>query len=311
MSDGGRQQAPAAAGNRLVALGAALGVVLLAAAATWWPRAAERPESPLVAVLDPSGDEWRHDATWPALAAVLAAPGGDLPRVVVARTSGELREVAPAADFVVCPDGVALGLDAAAWAPLVAGRRAAPRNLRPRGVLVSRRGREAPEPWRTEPGAVIFGDSLGLAATGPLRPAGAGAAMPRAAGWGPDPWDHSPALHALRLGAFAHAVVRQWDADRFRAQGLLPDSDWTFTEVTVPVPDLVVMATRRLAAPARLELGERLVGIGRDLSDPAPAERELAAALPALGLAGFNLLVDPDLELVRGHFAGDWPPARP
>lgn len=294
-----------------MALGAALGVVLLAAAAAWWPRAAVRPEAPLVAVLDPAGDEWRRQETWPALAAVLAAPGGQRPRVFVAVSREQLVALAPAADFIVCPDGVALGLDPAAWAPLVAGRRAAPRNLRPRGVLVSRRGAEAPDPWRTMPATVIFGDSLGLAATGALRPAGAAVALPRAAGWGPDPWDHAPALHALRLGAYAHAVVRQWDAERFRAQGLLPDSAWTFSEVTVPVPDLVVMATRRLAGSARLGLGERLVGIGRDLSDLAPAERELAASLSALGLAGFNLLVDPDFELVRGHFAGNWPPARP
>jgi hypothetical protein len=118
-------------------------------------------------------------------------------------------------------------------------------------------------------------------------------------------------LHALRLGGYTHAVVRQWDADRFRAQGLLEAADWTFREVTVPVPDLVVLADRRLQAADRLALGERLAGIGRELADLTPAESELGAALPGLGLAGFNLLLDPDFERVRGNFVADWPRLRP
>lgn len=304
-----------------VAVGAALGVLLLAAAATWWPRAATRPGGVLVVVLDPAGDERRLAATWPALGRVLAEPDHVVPQVEVALTRKRFAELIAGADYVICPDGVALGLDAGSWAPLAAGRRAAPRNLRPRGVLVSRRqaGSEAaraatrpPAPWLDRPTSVICGDSLGLAATGVLRPAGgARNPVPAGIGWGPDPYDHAPALHALRLGAFEHALVRQWDAERFRAQGLLPDADWTFTELTVPVPDLVVLAARRLPAPVRLALGERLAGIGRDLTDLTPAERELATALSHVGLAGFNLLIDPDFDLVRGHFAADWPPTGP
>jgi hypothetical protein len=304
-----------------VAVIAALGVLLLAAAATWWPRTVPRPGGVVVVVLDPAGDERRQAATWPALGRVLAEPDRAVPQVEVALTRKRFAELLPGADYVVCPDGVALGLDAGAWAPLAAGRRAAPRNLRPRGMLVSRRrapgaadqaATEAPAPWRDRPASVICGDSLGLAATGALRPAGGAAnPVPAGIGWGPDPYDHAPALHALRLGAFEHALVRQWDAERFRAQGLLPDADWVFTELTVPVPDLVVLAARRLPAPVRLALGERLAGIGRDLTDLTPAERELASALPNVGLAGFNLLIDPDFDLIRGHFAADWPPTRP
>ncbi|MBM4131328.1 hypothetical protein FJ250_09945 [bacterium] len=312
---GGGRRGPAAAG-------AALGVLLLAAAAAWWPRPASSPGGIGVVVLDPTGDERRLSSTWPALARVLAGRDAVAPRLDVARTRAAFDELAAGADFLVCPDGVALGLDPGAWAPLGAGRRAAPRNLRPRGVLVSRKeavdradpeaAAPVPAPWQTAPATLVFGDSLGLAATGVLRPAGGRvAAAPPGIAWGPDPYDHAPALHALRLGARAHAVVRQWDVERFRAQGLLPDAEWTFTEVSVPVPDLVVMANRRLPAPLRLELGERLAGIGRELSDLTPAERELAATLPELDLVGFNLLIEPDFDLVRTRFAADWTPDGP
>lgn len=300
--------------GRLLAWGAALCVLLLAAAATWWPRPIERDGGPVVIVLDPVGDERRQAETWPALARVLAAPAGQAPQVVVVGTTAEFAAfVALGPDFLVCPDGVALGLDATAWTPLAAGRRAAPRNLRPHGVLVSRRGvADGPEPWLSRPSAVVFGDSLSLSATGVLRAAtGARPGRPAGAAWAPDPYDHAPALHALRLGSYDHAVVRQWDADRFFAQGLLEPDAWERREVTVPVPDLVVLAARNLPAAARLALGERLTGIGRELADLTPAERELAAALPAVGLAGFNLLIDPDFELVRGNFAADWPRLRP
>jgi hypothetical protein len=302
------------AGGRTVALVAALAVVALAAAAVWWPRPLRRGDGPVVVVLDPVGDERRAATTWPALARVLTAAWPTPPRVVIARTRAEFGELTGAhPDFVACPDGVALALDSGTWAPVAAGRRAAPRNLRPRGVLVSRRGAGDPEaPWGTRPSAVVFGDSLSLTATGALRPAGAArAALPAGAAWGPDPYDHAPALHALRLGVFDHAVVRQWDADRFLAQGLLDTTGFTVRPVTVPVPDLVVFAERRLAAGERLRLGQRLAGIGRELADLTPAERDLAAALPAVGLAGFNLLVEPDFDLVRGNFTADWPAPRP
>lgn len=298
---------------RLVALAAALFVVVLAAAAAWWPRPVRPGAGPVVVVLDPVGDERRLTAIWPALARVLAADGAGEPQVVVARTRDAFAALVTAGPgFVICPDGMALGLDASAWAPLAAGRRAAPRNLRPRSVLVSRRGSPGPAaPWLAVPSSVVFGDSLSLAGTGALRGTGAAGSFPAEVAWGPDPYDHAPALHALRLGAFAHAVVRQWDAERFRAQGLLPDAEWEIREVTPPVPDLVVLMDRRQPTALRLALGERLAGIGRELSDQTPAERDLAALLPGLGLAGFNLLIDPDFDLVRGNFVADWPRPQP
>lgn len=305
---------PARNGGRSVAVAGALFVVVLAACALWWPRPVHRATGPVVLVLDPAGEERRASTIWPALGQVLGASRPTPPQVVIVRTLGEFRErAAGRPDFLVCPDGVALGLESGGWVPLAAGRRPAPRNLRPRGVLVSRRGAEAEDrPWLTHPESVVFGDSLSLSATGVWRRLGANpVAAPMGCAWGPDPYDHSPALHALRLGGYTHAVVRQWDADRFRAQGLLSADDWTFRDVTVPVPDLVVMVDRRLPTAERLALGERLAGIGRGLADLTPAERELGEALPALGLAGFNLLLDPDFERLRGNFATDWPRPRP
>ncbi len=299
---------------RTVAWSAALFVALLAGAATWWPRPAARSSGPVVVVLDPVGDERRALTVWPALGRVLAAGSALPPEVVVTRSLAEFNGLAAARpDFLVCPDGVALALDAGRWVPLAAGRRAAPRNLRPRGVLVSRAtGGDAAEPWLTEPAAVIFGDSLSLCATGVLRPLGTAAGtMPAGVAWGPDPYDHAPALHALRMGGYTYAVVRQWDAERFLAQGLLDTEGWSVRDVTVPVPDLVVLAARDLPAAERLARGDRLAGIGRELADRTPAERELAAALPVMGLAGFNLLIEPDFELVRRNFAADWPRSRP
>jgi hypothetical protein len=301
-------------GGRVVAAVAALFVVVLAACALWWPRPVHRTTGPVVLVLDPAGDERRAASVWPALGQVLGASRPTPPQVVIVRTLGEFRaRVAGRPDFLVCPDGVALGLESGGWVPLAAGRRPAPRNLRPHGVIVSRRGAEAGErPWLAHPESVVFGDSLSLSATGVWRRPGAEpVAGPLGCGWGPDPYDHAPALHALRLGGYAHAVVRQWDADRFRAQGLLSADGWTFREVTAPVPDLVLMADRRLPTAERLALGERLAGIGRALADLTPAERDLSAALPVLGLAGFNLLLEPDLERLRANFVADWPQLRP
>lgn len=303
----------AARQSRAVAWAAALFVALLAGAAAWWPHPAARGSGPVVVVLDPVSDERRVSAVWPALGRVLADGTGLPASVVVTRSLAEFRGlVAARPDYIVCPDGVALGLDAGRWLPLVAGRRPAPRNLRPRGVLVSRVDKSGEvEPWLTAPGSVIFGDSLSLCATGVLRAVtGGGAPMPAVA-WGPDPYDHAPALHALRLGAYDHAVVRQWDAERFLAQGLLDSASWSVQDVTVPVPDLVILVARDLPAAERLARGDRLAGIGRELADRTPAERELAGALPDVGLAGFNLLVEPDFELVRRNFGADWPRSRP
>ena len=125
--------------------------------------------------------------------------------------------------------------------------------------------------------------------------------------WGPDPYDHAPVLHAARLGAFDYALVRQWDADRFFAEGLLSPQEWDVEIMTVPVPDIVLFAARSVTAQTRLALGDGLSNLGRDSEEATPAAGVLRQALTFLNLEGFNLLVDPDFELVRRNFAEDWP----
>jgi hypothetical protein len=115
-------------------------------------------------------------------------------------------------------------------------------------------------------------------------------------------------LHAARLGAFDYAVVRQWDADRFFTAGLLTALEWGVEPLTVPVPDVVLMVGPPLTG-SRLEVGDRLAGLGRRTDGQSPAAVQLQVALENLGLVGFNLLVEPDFDLVRRNFAGNWLPA--
>jgi hypothetical protein len=124
---------------------------------------------------------------------------------------------------------------------------------------------------------------------------------------GPDPFDHAPALHALRLGCYEFALVRQWDAERFLAAGLLDAESWTTTAVTPPVPDLVLMAPRSLAAGRRLALGEALTRLGRESDAEPAAARALTAGLASIQLAGFNLLMEADLDRLRRQWHEDWP----
>ena len=216
-------------------------------------------------------------------------------------------------DFVFCPDGLGLSLAAGQYVPLVTGRRAAPRNLRPRGVLVYRKSAGlVSDPWTSRPDATACGDSVSLTATGPWRrggtEAGPGPAIPDRCAWGPDPYDHAPVLHAARLGGFDYVLVRQWDADRFFTEGLLSPLEWGVELMTVPVPDIVVFGSRSVAGKTLLAVGEVLSALGRSPEDPSPATREVRRAVAGLNLVGFNLLVDPDFELVRRNFDGRWPP---
>ena len=162
-------------------------------------------------------------------------------------------------------------------------------------------------PWATHAGRTILGDSLCLSAVGVWALT---ATVPPPEEWpacGPDPFDHGPALHALRLGCYDYALVRQWDAERFLAAKLLDPEIWTTTPVTPPVPDLVLMAPRSMAASSRLSMAEKLRRLGRE-TDAAPAGTvALLAGLDRLGLAGFNPLMKPDLERLRWHPWSDWP----
>jgi len=229
-------------------------------------------------------------------------------------TVGAFREkLADGVDFVFCPDGLGLTLEAAEFVPVAVGRRAVPRNLRPRGVLVYRKSAGLVKaPWLSRPEATVCGDSLSLTATGIWRRRGAEAALetaaPHSCAWGPDPYDHAPALHAARLGGFDYALVRQWDAERFFADGLLSHLEWGIELMTVPVPDIVVFASRSVTGKTRLAVGEGLAAFGRGPRDLPPSAREMRRAMGGLNLAGFNLLVDPDFEFVRRNFAGNWPP---
>jgi hypothetical protein len=267
----------------------------------------------MLLVYDSSGDSARTARVYEPLLAFLNETATIPLDLAVAETRNAFDEnVAAGPDFILCPDGLGLQLDSGSFVPLVVGRRAAPRNLRPRGVLVYRKtaGLVA-DPWLNRPAATVFGDSVSLTATGMWRRTGnapsGGPVQMSSCAWGPDPYDHAPVLHAARLGAFDYALVRQWDADRFFAEGLLSPQEWDVEIMTVPVPDIVLFAARSVTAQTRLALGDGLSNLGRDSEEATPAAGVLRQALTFLNLAGFNLLVDPDFELVRRNFAEDWP----
>jgi hypothetical protein len=295
------------AAARRVTLAAAVAVLLLAAGAALWPRGDAAPESQGLLVLDPAGRSERATGTWPALAAFLADDGEAAPPVRIARTREEFREgLSGRPAWILCPDGLALGLDPQQWTPLAAGRRAAPRNLRPRSVLVYRKsaGLQA-APWRDAPAATVAGDSFSLAATGAWR-GGGGAGPGSGCAWGPDPYDHAPALHAARLGCFDYALVRQWDAEEFFTAGLLDPLEWGME----PVTGMVLLASTAGSRSRRLAAAEGLAALGRADDEESPVESRLRRALDAVGLAGFNLVMEPDFDQVRRGFGPDWLPGR-
>lgn len=300
--------------GRLLTLGAAALVLALALGALIWPGGDGLHGQGVFLVFDSSGRVERTDEVFEPLALFLEdVIGRPLDIVVVGTREDFDAQIGRGADLALGPDGLAVGLDPERYPPLVVGRRAAPRNLRPRGVLVYRKSAGTiPEPWTVRPDRTVFGDSLSLAATGAWRRIGsAGAAAPASMGactWGPDTYDHSPVLHATRLGSFDYAVVRQWDADRFFKGGLLLPVEWGVEPLTVPVPDVVLATGPGVDRATRLELADRLSALGRRSEGESPLERRLRGALSRLGLVGFNVLVDPDFDLVRRNFAADWPP---
>lgn len=287
-------------------LSAALFVLLLAVGAVLWPAGRGKALLGLVLVFDSTGDQTRIESLYQPLAAFLAETGGQGMDLVVARSRGEfLTRARRGADFLFCPDGLALQLDPDVYEPLVCGRRAAPRNLRPRSVLVYRRAAGLLErPWLERPLRTVVGDSLSLAAAGAVLADGGPGGL--GCSWGPDPYDHSPVLHALRLGGFDYACVRQWDAERFFGQGLLADAEWGIKNLTDPVPDGVLMASRKIPRPVMVKIGESLTGMSRSGVAPSPAGEILGRGLPGLQLVGFNFLLEPDFQRVRGIFKGYW-----
>jgi hypothetical protein len=297
-------------GNRArLTLAAAALVVVLAVAALLMPSRPVRTGVVPLLVYDPSGASARTELVHEPLARVLSEV---LDQPVTARVfnrAAPLLEAAATGEaFVFAPDGLVLKLDRARFGALAAVRRPPPRNLRPRGVLVHRRDDAVPvAPWRFAAERTVLGDSLCLTAVGGWEIDGSAPVPERLPDSGPDPFDHGPALHALRLGCYDYALVRQWDAERFLSTGLLDPEIWTTTAVTPPLPDLVLVAPRSLAAGRRLLLGETLVRLGRE-SDAEPADAQLlVSGLGSLQLAGFNLLMEADLDRLRRRWRGDWP----
>lgn len=289
-------------------------LVLLAAGSLLFPARQAPPAAGVFLVFDSSGDAQRPAQTYEPLRSYLAEVSERSLALRLVSTVQEFRrEAARAPDFALCPDGLALGLAEDGLLPLAVGRRAAPQNLRPRSVLLYRlaAGVQA-QPWLSRPEATVAGDSLSLAATGAWRRREESSPSPaRPLAFGPDPYDHSPVLQAARLGCFDYALVRQWDAERFFRGGLLSAAEWGMTELTPPVPDLVLLAGRALPAALRLTVGEELSGLGRAQGTRSEAAAAVEAGLGRLRLAGFNVLIQADWDHLRRAFADDWPPAAP
>ena len=301
-------------GGRSITVLTGVLVLVLALGALLWPGSGPTRGRGVLLVFDSSGDRIRIANVYEPLLQFLNEFTDQPLDLAIVGTVGTFREkLADGVDFVFCPDGLGLSLEAAEFVPVAVGRRAAPRNLRPRGVLVYRKSAGLVKaPWLSRPAATVCGDSLSLTATGIWRRRGVEAALepvvPYSCAWGPDPYDHTPVLHAARLGGFDYALVRQWDADRFFADGLLSHLEWGIELMTVPVPDIVIFASRSVSGKTRLAVGDGLAALGRGPKELPPTAREVHRAIGGLNLTGFNLLVDPDFEFVRRNFAGNWPP---
>ncbi len=289
-----------------VTIVAAILILVLALGAVFFPRAGSYDMQGVFLVFDAPGSNDARVELFSTMADVLEELSGHTMALVVVDTREEfLLQAKQGVDFVLCPDGLALELDQADFGLLVAGRRKLPANLRPRGVMVFRReGGFEPEPWQSHPERTVFGDSLSLVAIGGTGPM----SEHRFCAFGPDPYDHGPVLHALRLGAFDFALVRQWDANKFFAHGLLDSVVWGVEERTVPVPDIVLLASRRIPLVERLKWADSLALIGRSGQMKTENPGRMLRNLEEIGLVGFNLLLEPDFELVRRNFQGNWLP---
>lgn len=306
---GGGNISPESQGHRsglLLTFVAAIFVLVLALGAMFWPKGKSPSLSGRVLIFEATGDANRLNILYRPLVNFLTETSGHEMDLQIAATRGEfLASAGDDVDFIFCPDGLALQLDPDLFQPLVAGRRNAPKNLRPRHVLVYRLASGLMvDPWLNQPARTVLGDSLSLA--------GSGVALKgRAPGelncsWGPDPYDHSPVLHAARLGAFDYALVRQWDADRFFESGLLSRDVWGQESLSDPLPDLVLMARKGTPPRVRLDVREKLAAIGRSDDKATVPTQALVSGLPLHHLAGFNILLEPDFDRIRGIFKDHW-----
>lgn len=290
-----------------ITLAAAVLVLFLALGATFFPKARGYEMREIFLVYDAPGVDTNREALFQSMAQVLGEISAHPMEVVLAASPGEFLSLADGGvDFIFCPDGLALELDAEQYAQMAVGRRKLPRNLRPRGVTVFRKSLgQVERPWETQPSKTVFGDSLSLASVGNVGPI----SRLRRCSFGPDPYDHDPVLHALRLGAFDFALVRQWDAEDFFNSGLLDPDIWGVKSRTVPVPDIVVMASMKIPLVDRLQWADTLALVGRAGQTSTEAGALVDRHLRALGLVGFNILLEPDFELVRRNFTSNWPEA--
>jgi len=290
-------------------------VVLLALAALLVPHASRERGDGYLLVIDPLG-AGRRDSLYQPLATWLSQV---TPRRLRLRLAASPAAV-PAAewqdvDVVFCPDGVALDLVPEAFRGVAAVRRPAPDEQRSRSVLVYRRsaGLQA-QPWQDEPDRTLLGDSLSLAGCGVICPRGrregqAEPAWPAGLRCGPDPYDHGPVLHALRLGAGDYAVVRELTARRFLTDGLLDPLVWGVEELSPALPDIVVLVTRRWPATRQLRCGRRLEELGRWRPLERGDEAAVLAGLGELGLAGFDQLQESAFMQLRRRYDHCWPPS--
>ncbi len=288
-------------------LAAAALVLVLALGAAFFPSSKGYEMQEVFLVFDAPGSGTEREEFFHSLAQVLGEISEHSMEVVVCTTRGEfMKQAQGGVDFLFCPDGLALELDPAKYAQMAVGRRRLPSNLRPRGVTVFRKsvGKSA-RPWESHAKRTVFGDSISLVSVGPEGPV----MRKGECAFGPDPYNHAPALHALRLGAFDFALVRQWEAEEFFASGLLDPNIWGVHTRTVPVPDMVVMASTMIPLVDRLKWADTLALVGRSEGETSEPVSLLQSHLGALGLVGFNILLEPDFELVRRNFTRNWPGA--
>ncbi len=290
-----------------VTLAAAFLVLILALGSVFFPHSGQYEMHEILLVYDTPGVNAGRDVFFRSLAQTLEKISGHPMKLVVAESRGEFLRLAVAGvDFILSPDGLALELEPTQYSQMASGRRKAPSNLRPQGVMVYRKSAGCVErPWESHPRRTVFGDSLSLVCMG-----GIGSGL-RAEGcsFGPDPYDHGSVLHALRLGAFDFALVRQWDADDFFSSGLLDSAVWGLKKRTVPVPDIVVMASQEIPLVDRLQWADTLALTGRSGQPASESTEMMVHNLDKLGLVGFNILLEPDFEMVRRIFARHWPVA--